>query len=168
MGTFSQKIKKAFGYDRKDLGYYRDFALGITAGLSLMYCVMFASEIRIGRGSAFDWKICIGCIAVIAVCMLLSPDKETVFVCMVAVPAGLAALRFMTKGDSLALGIFLGLMLLLGIFGGIAGYVQGRQKRRKYIRWYQAQKKYLPLNMQLQLDDSDSLKSTLRALLKRF
>jgi len=84
-----QKTKEVFGYDRRNLGWYRDLALGVTAGLSLILGAIFAIELYSGHGSAFDWKICLGCIVVIVFCIFVSPNKSTILVGAIATPAAL-------------------------------------------------------------------------------
>jgi hypothetical protein len=128
--NIAQQVKDIFGYDRSALGWYRDFALGVTSGISLIFGVVFALVAHSRRGSSFDLNVSLGCFAVVVLCILVSPQKSTVFAGTIATPAAFVLLKFMTTGALRPLLVFLGLMLLLGVAGAILGLIQWYRRQR--------------------------------------
>lgn len=128
---YGQKLKAVFGYDRGNVGWYRDLALGLISGLALMFGFIFASERFSGRGSSFDTKIALGCFTVILLCIVFSPNKRLILIGTLATPAAFALLKFFSSGNLAALAIALGMFVLIAVLGGVDGFVQWHRRRRR-------------------------------------
>lgn len=132
--SLHKQVKDAFRYDSRKLSWYRDFTLGVTGGMSILFGAIF-TQLYIRQANPFDLKIAIGFFVVVLFCVVLSPNRLVVLTGSFATVAALFLLRLPFTHDLRYLEIGIGMLLLIIIMAGISGGLEAyREQRRRRLR----------------------------------
>jgi ABC-type enterobactin transport system permease subunit len=96
----TRQLKTVIGRNRGKLAHYRDFTLGVLAGMCLSVGYIFASLALSPRGSPPDRVIAVGAFAGMVLCIFLSPNRMLILIGAFASVSGLTILKLFT-GPSL-------------------------------------------------------------------
>ena len=88
-----KELQNAPRTNRGKLAHYRDFTLGVLAGMCLLFGYGFASEAFSAAGSPPDGWIALGAFAGMALCVILSPNRMLIVVGSFATISGLTILK---------------------------------------------------------------------------
>jgi hypothetical protein len=115
--------------DRKTLTSYVDFALSVVAGICFLFGVASAQGIHSAYASVIEWKVAIGCFALMALCVIAGRRKLTVLVTAVALPSVFLFQKVWSSGDVGALwrgALFLALSFAVLIAAVAITYLRDR------------------------------------------